>query len=197
MTDIKALKALAEAATPGPWHAENERHEGSINSDYRHIGMVSMHANVREDIPQNFANQEFIAAANPAAVLELIAEIERLHFENGSLRGSCKTTGKDLTTAVRACNKATKERDQLKAENFDLGAGKQAAEEEIVRIKAENEMLRGELGECCESLHGEMLQKFGGQLPDDMHPVTRREYDRDMAEIACYRAVLIKESDNG
>lgn len=115
MTDIKALKALAEAAKPN--------FEDSGLNYYPEV-------------------ESFISAANPAAVLEMIAEIERLHLENGSLRGSCKTTGKDLTTAVRACNKATKERDQLKAENFDLGAGRQAAEDEIARIKAENEALR-------------------------------------------------------
>jgi hypothetical protein len=50
--------------------------------------------------------------------------------------------------------------------------------------------LRNALAECADSLHGEMLQKFGGQLPDDMHPVTRREYDRDMAEVAGYRVAL-------
>ena len=52
--------------------------------------------------------------------------------------------------------------------------------------------LRNALAECADSLHGEMLQKFGGQLPDDMHPVTRREYDRDMAEVAGYRAAMGK-----
>ena len=50
--------------------------------------------------------------------------------------------------------------------------------------------LRNALAECADSLHGEMLQKFGGQLPDDMHPVTRREYDRDMAEVVGCRAAL-------
>ena len=50
--------------------------------------------------------------------------------------------------------------------------------------------LRNALAECADSLHGEMLQKFGGQLPDDMHPVTRREYDRDMAEVAGCRVAL-------
>ena len=60
------------------------------------------------------------------------------------------------------------------------------------QLKAENEALRKALDECADSLHGEMLQKFGGQLPDDMHPVTRREYDRDMAEVAGYRAAMGK-----
>ncbi|MFW3166300.1 hypothetical protein WBQ28_17610 [Pseudomonas syringae pv. syringae] len=52
--------------------------------------------------------------------------------------------------------------------------------------------LRNALAECADSLHGEMLQKFGGQLPDDMHAVTRRDYDRDMAEVAGYRSAMGK-----
>lgn len=82
MSDYTDLKKKAEAATPGPWVADNSRHEGSVNASDRHIGMVSMYAEKREDIQQNFANQEFIAAANPAAVLDLIAEIGRLKQEN-------------------------------------------------------------------------------------------------------------------
>lgn len=63
---------------------------------------------------------------------------------------------------------------------------------EIAELKAECEGLRATLTDCSDSLHSEMLGKFGGQMPDDMHPVTRREYDRDMAEVAGYRAVLEK-----
>jgi hypothetical protein len=63
-------------------------------------------------------------------------------------------------------------------------------EAERDQLKAENEALRKVLTDCSDSLHGEMLQKFGGQLPDDMHPVTRRDYDRDMAEIAEHRKVI-------
>ncbi|EGH43275.1 hypothetical protein [Pseudomonas syringae] len=58
------------------------------------------------------------------------------------------------------------------------------------QVKSENDSLRKLLEDCSDSLHSEMLTKFGGQLPDDMHPVTRREYDRDMAEVAIYRAAL-------
>lgn len=109
MTIDKAqLKALAEAATPGPWHAENDRHEGSINADYRHIGMVSMFCRVREDVERNFANQRFIAAANPATTLALLAEIERLELIG---RISCNFDGYKAVLD---------ERDQLKAENEAL-----------------------------------------------------------------------------
>ncbi|MFJ2456833.1 hypothetical protein ACIOWK_34995, partial [Pseudomonas protegens] len=96
--------------------------------------------------------------------------------------------------------------DQLKAENERLAAACEKAEQIINAeskaaaiatgrgnlLQAESEALRKALSECADSLHGEMLQKFGGQLPEDMHPVTRRDYDRDMAEIAGYRAALSK-----
>ncbi|ASN72944.1 hypothetical protein 8S6_13 [uncultured Caudovirales phage] len=80
----------------------------------------------------------------------------------------------------------------LKAEVAGLRTGYEAYERVKAELKAENEALRNALAECTNSLQGEMLQKFGGQLPEDMHPVTRREYDRDMAELAGYRAAIGK-----
>lgn len=61
--------------------------------------------------------------------------------------------------------------------------------EMIATLVADNEALRVALSECTASLEGEVLQKFHGQKPEDMHPVTRREYDRDMAEINAYKAL--------
>lgn len=58
---------------------------------------------------------------------------------------------------------------------------------------AEIEALRKAMAECTSSLEGEVLQKYHGQKPEDMHPVTRRDYDRDMAEINGYKA-MSKES---
>lgn len=119
-----------------------------------------------------------------------------------SLRGDCA----DLIA----------ERDQLRAEVAGLKTGYEAYERVNAELKAENERLvpfeeayrtacnvrnrlinegeelRKALAECVDSLQGEMLQKFGGQLPEDMHPVTRRDYDRDMAELAGYRAAIGK-----
>lgn len=192
MTIDKAkLKALAEAATPGPWHAENDRHEGSINADYRHIGMVSMFCRVREDVERNFANQRFIAAANPATTLALLAEIERLELIG---RISCNFDGYKAVLD---------ERDQLKAEKSlaeearDLyAADKKSLAFALNDARAEAEALRKALADCAVSLKGEMLQKFGDRQPEEMHPVTRREYDRDMAEVAGFQA-MVKEASHG
>jgi len=60
-------------------------------------------------------------------------------------------------------------------------------------LLAKIESLSAALVECTASLESEMLQKFHGKQPEDMHPVTRRSYDRDMAEVAEYRAAMSKE----
>ncbi|WP_110877002.1 ead/Ea22-like family protein [Franconibacter helveticus] len=70
MTDIAKLKAAAEKATPGPWRLTVTRFNGITR------GPFSL---TKEDALANAAEKvdaEFIAAANPAAVLELIAALE-------------------------------------------------------------------------------------------------------------------------
>ncbi|PBP34599.1 hypothetical protein CCL11_25785 [Pseudomonas syringae] len=84
--------------------------------------------------------------------------------------------------------------DHLKASRLEARELRDKAGDRADRSDRENEALRKLLEDCSDSLHSEMLTKFGGQLPDDMHPVTRREYDRDMAELCVYRSALAKES---
>ncbi|MBI6621180.1 hypothetical protein YA0783_23055 [Pseudomonas corrugata] len=147
---------------------------------------------------------EYASLAHPSSVLALIAENERLTNNRDMWRGQCDRQSEMLRLAHEV-------ETQLKAENAGLKTGYQAYEQVNAELKAENEALRDganfraiqslrqdcealrkALGECADSLHGEMLQKFGGQLLDDMHPVTRRDYDRDMAELARYRAAMGK-----
>ncbi|QLG96677.1 ead/Ea22-like family protein (plasmid) [Pseudomonas yamanorum] len=78
---------------------------------------------------------------------------------------------------------------QLQAEIGTLTGAAESIRDEWRKDQAQIVALRKALAECADSLHAEMLQKFGGQLPTDMHPVTRRDYDRDMAELAGYRMV--------
>ena len=74
MTDLAELKALAEAATPGPWS-----YDGSYVCPARVEAGTTFVETWRSvaDCHQP-ENTQFIAAANPAVVLELIAENERL-----------------------------------------------------------------------------------------------------------------------
>jgi hypothetical protein len=64
--NIEELKRLAEAATPGPWYDRAGVLRGT-GGGIKPIATI-----------YNGLNSPYIAAANPAAVLELIAEVEAL-----------------------------------------------------------------------------------------------------------------------
>lgn len=90
--DINSLKALAIGASEGPWYLEN--------------GMSQVRSNADDFVCETYenepANSAFISAANPAAVLELIADVEHLR----SLLTNRYVTGVS----------ESKENDQLRAE---------------------------------------------------------------------------------
>jgi hypothetical protein len=73
MTDYSELKRLAEAATPGKWTARTDDLGYAITTVGRFRIIVG---SAPADDPEPDA--QFIAAANPATVLALIAENERL-----------------------------------------------------------------------------------------------------------------------
>ena len=72
------LKAKAEAATPGPWGVFET---GSSITVYLPESYLGNHiaCMARGGVPaeEEFSNAAYIAAANPATILALIAEIER------------------------------------------------------------------------------------------------------------------------
>ncbi|WP_150578563.1 ead/Ea22-like family protein [Pseudomonas fluorescens] len=80
------LKQMAELATPGPWEVANKRYGGVIrggplqdfiNGSAQSQIVMCCGAEWMEP-GQLERNAEFIAAANPAVVLDLIAENEAL-----------------------------------------------------------------------------------------------------------------------
>ena len=123
----------------------------------------------------------------------LLAERDRLRAEVSGLR-----TGYEAYEQVNAELKAENERLRQIVSDSATSCGAAVSVECSldfmahlpVEIFSVISKLRNALMECTNSLQGEMLQKFGGQLPEDMHPVTRREYDRDIAEVSGYRAAL-------
>jgi hypothetical protein len=91
MTDVstpegrRELKALAEKATPGPWKADGTIYEHMVSEirsimpgEERGIAQVWQH-------PQGFADARFIAAANPATVLSLLAALEEAREREAGL----------------------------------------------------------------------------------------------------------------
>ena len=119
MSDHSELKRLAEAATPGPWvkTVDGVMPEGEKFGIFGNFG-----ANNGE------ANREFIAAANPAAVLSLIAEVDDLRAQHG--RDSA-----ELRSLCQARDDARKERDNLKSELARLRSGGQVSKGELEKLE--------------------------------------------------------------
>lgn len=100
MDKFSELKAAAMAATPGPW---------SINRTGNTI--VSNHSHPVATVSDAFHRQlagggvgkdaEFIAAANPAAVLELLAELEATRKQSQELAKQCGRLGARAAIAER------------------------------------------------------------------------------------------------
>ncbi|QLG93545.1 hypothetical protein HZF02_16960 [Pseudomonas yamanorum] len=68
-------------------------------------------------------------------------------------------------------------------EALDEFLGEKTIEEVALALLEENEALRKALGSCADELSAEVICKHGGQKLEDMHPVTRRLYERDMAPV--------------
>lgn len=98
MTDLAQLRNLAEAATQGPWHVqygdderhmcmtaistsnERKRNEGQFSQEecerFVAVTLHQCYPFVNADCERDDDNSAFIAAANPAAIIELLDLIE-------------------------------------------------------------------------------------------------------------------------
>lgn len=83
--NITELKELAEKATPGPWVAGDDE-----DSDYFLVGPCGDDGIVYQSVVKlhSETNADYIAAANPAAILELIAQLEDAQGEIRALRAT-------------------------------------------------------------------------------------------------------------
>jgi len=74
------LRKLAEAATQGPWIAGDDE-----DSDYYLVGPPSFGTVVTNPVVQLHAlnNAEYIAAANPVAILDLLDRVEKAEKDAG------------------------------------------------------------------------------------------------------------------
>lgn len=76
--NIEELKRLAEDATPGPWEYEDHGRLTGIIWGTNNYAIARLAYDGQVSDEKVDATGSFIAAANPAAVLELIAEVEAL-----------------------------------------------------------------------------------------------------------------------
>lgn len=90
--NITELKELAEKATPGPWLHEKENvHTGgvcSVNQGGEPWFEVWSPNWMDAPAKNNEADAAYIAAANPAEILELIAQLEDAQGEIRALRAT-------------------------------------------------------------------------------------------------------------
>lgn len=82
MIDIKELRRLAEAATPGPWRYREDDDEHAAAVAHEH-GWVDA---ILPSGEQENKDAEYIASANPSAILSLLDHIEQQEAEIARLR---------------------------------------------------------------------------------------------------------------
>lgn len=82
MTDLKKLRELAEAATPGPWEVSGTGQqvlkEADVTYGNQRICETNSMASHYPGKTSCWKNIAFIAAANPETVIALIDRIEKL-----------------------------------------------------------------------------------------------------------------------
>jgi hypothetical protein len=90
MIDTKELRELAQKATPGHWYSKwpEERCTWVDVGDSRYP--VAYTGDCFDDAP----NAEYIAAANPATVLALLDELDRLRAIEAAARNLAKVKGR-------------------------------------------------------------------------------------------------------
>ena len=104
---IDNLARLAEAATPGPWEARRDdlNDEVTVVHDQERVFYV---AGVGVyGMPRVMADAEFIAAANPAAILRLIEENRNLRTTVDADLEYQRRLEARLAAVIRAAGKAT------------------------------------------------------------------------------------------
>jgi hypothetical protein len=139
MSDYTELKRLAEAAPEGPWFGPEYAPGTSYVFDVD-LGSLLHYESI--DTEQD-ACLRYVAAANPAAVLGLIAENERMHSAAETLERIGYTDhGGELWKPKIGKAPDFNVIDHLKAENEALRRQAETAQRGAGQLKAENEALR-------------------------------------------------------
>lgn len=111
MDKFSELKAAAMAATPGQWAAELTE-VWVVSDGTADFMLTNIFGDNELSAEQDRANAAFIAAANPPAVLELLAELEEVKAENMLFR----ETGEYLIKAASDVQQRAEEAESRIAE---------------------------------------------------------------------------------
>lgn len=158
MPDLANLKRVAEAATQGEWqvietelpcrigrpHVERRiftvKHHPQLKGPYPIVnGSVALGTDespVHHMVSITASDAEFIAAANPSAVLALIAENELLLAELAEMTKFRDNAANHMRRIRSEATSFEKERDQLKGENELLASSRAKLAGELSRVRA-------------------------------------------------------------
>ncbi|SEI98480.1 hypothetical protein SAMN04244579_02695 [Azotobacter beijerinckii] len=185
MADWSELNRLAEAATPGPWkiHDPIEHAPGAnFGVDSAKSEVVVWWGSGYNGIPVT-ADAEFIAAANPAVVLALIAENERLDHLAEAVNGAMHEAGilvdADPVELADAIHKLqVRAAAESQAARYWRKRFDEDTTEAIDQLKAENERLRRIISDsataCGAAMSTECTVEFMGYLPVEIAGVLKQ-----------------------
>lgn len=190
--DIEALKAAAEKATPGEW----TRKEPHRFSSERGVCLVETGALIAGFLSE--ANAAFIAAANPCAILSLIArteaaegEVERLKVEKDTAQSGvdawkevCEVLEAHLQDRVAMKDPANPEA-YLRIVQSSI-AGVRRSTEQICNARWADYRRHRELTERLEARNAELIAQCD-RLVEEVQ-TTRELLGRAMEELRLIRA---------
>lgn len=82
MTDLKTLRALAEAATKGPWKTFGYLIDGQLVEDgirsVSEVDIIDSSLPYEETGVRQQADADYIAAVNPATIIQLLNDVDGL-----------------------------------------------------------------------------------------------------------------------
>jgi len=144
MIDINELCRLAQAATPGPWHATKsvETNSWAVWSDTTRL--MELRPTKTVDMYQVSNTAAFIAAANPAAITELLDRLEAAESDGLEQARLLGMSGEREAALLSKLEAAEKERDELRAELNEIRYGVAVAHDTIKALRADLEKERKE-----------------------------------------------------
>ncbi|WP_158686373.1 ead/Ea22-like family protein [Cronobacter sakazakii] len=167
--NVAKLKAAALDATPGPWV---ETRGEVTTADYEvEVGVHLDHICNCEIIGTESPNAEFIALANPAAVLELIAALEAADRRNAELNSTLERWATDRAQSaseLEAAEKRNAELDERLIRYAGIATRRAEHVAELEKRVAELEQSELQLIEerdNAEEALGNMYQAVIGELP--------------------------------
>ena len=168
--DTKALRELAQKATPGPWEVTNERFVRQSN-DPRHV--IARCSKADQLIQQN---AEYIAAANPATVLALLDECETLREDLNDARNGWEQANVQLEEAIDIINMQRSTIDRLQQEYAADAAEIAKLNNMLDALREERTTLRAMLAYAAKEADGWHDEARGGSIENDARFDEIRKY---------------------